>query len=321
MGVTDPATMDCSVVPVKAIPGATMISTTDFFYPLVDDPYAQGQIGAANVLSDMYSMGINHIDTVLMILAASRDMEPDARHKITLEMMRGFNDTCKAAGTSVTGGQTVLNPWPIIGGVATSVALEGGFIRPEGGKAGDVLVLTKPLGTQVAVNLHQWYVQGRTDKWDKLKGFLTRDDVAKSYADAMNSMRRLNRAGAAAMITHGAHGATDVTGFGILGHAGNLANNQDDPLHLVLKRLPVLKHMLAINDIYPFGLRKGTSAETSGGLLVMLPGMDAAQAYLDDVAKADGLQGWIVGEVVAVPEGDPKARTASLADDLEWIEV
>merc|ERR1719265_1648439 len=105
----------------------------------------------------------------------------------------------------------------------------------------------------------------------------------------MNSMRRLNRAGAAAMITHGAHGATDVTGFGILGHAGNLANNQDDPLHLVLKRLPVLKHMLAINDIYPFGLRKGTSAETSGGLLVMLPGMDAAQAYLDDVAKADGL--------------------------------
>jgi selenide,water dikinase len=116
--------MDCSIVPVAGRPGMLMVSTHDFFYPLVEDPYLQGRVACANVLSDLYSMGVQHCTTMLMTLAASRDMAPEHRFVVTREMMRGFNDLAREAGTTVTGGQTVLNPWPIIGGIAMAVCGE-----------------------------------------------------------------------------------------------------------------------------------------------------------------------------------------------------
>lgn len=125
------------------------MSTIDFFYPLVLDPYLQGRIGCANVLSDLYAMGISNCDNMLMVLAASLDMDPKHRHIVTQEMLRGFADLAKEAETVITGGQTVLNPWPIIGGVAQSVENKGEIIMPENAVVGDKLILTKPLGTQV----------------------------------------------------------------------------------------------------------------------------------------------------------------------------
>mmetsp|Transcript_13050 Transcript_13050/g.26969 ORF Transcript_13050/g.26969 Transcript_13050/m.26969 type:complete len:150 (+) Transcript_13050:212-661(+) len=113
----------------KTRQGHYCISTTDFFFPLVDSPYLQGRIGAANVLSDLYSEGVKHCDFVLMLLAACRDMPENERTICTKEMVRGFKDACDEAETAITGGQTVLNPWPIIGGVATSVVAEGEFVR------------------------------------------------------------------------------------------------------------------------------------------------------------------------------------------------
>eukprot|EP00478_Filoreta_tenera_P002541 GABV01002638.1.p1 GENE.GABV01002638.1~~GABV01002638.1.p1 ORF type:complete len:130 (+),score=22.74 GABV01002638.1:151-540(+) len=104
----------------------------------------------------MYALGIENIDTVLMTLAASRQMDPTSRFTVTKQMMKGFADCCRLAHTRVTGGQTVLNPWPIIGGVAQSTCKAPDFIEPNQSKPGDVLVLTKPLGTQVAVNYRQW---------------------------------------------------------------------------------------------------------------------------------------------------------------------
>lgn len=92
-----------------------IVSTTDFFYPLVEDPYLQGRVGAANVLSDMYALAVTNIDNVLMILAASLDIDEASRNIVTKQMMRAFNDCCLLADTNVTGGQSVLNPWPIIG--------------------------------------------------------------------------------------------------------------------------------------------------------------------------------------------------------------
>ena len=147
--------MDCSVVATQ-LPGILMVTTTDFFYPLVEDPYLQGRIGACNVLSDLYAMGVTDVDTVLMILAASLDMTSNERDIVTTQLIKGFNDTCAEADTNVTGGQTVLNPCPIIGGTACALCTESQIIRPEAGRPGDVLVLTKPLGTQVAVNCQEW---------------------------------------------------------------------------------------------------------------------------------------------------------------------
>ncbi len=150
---SDAIGMDCSIVPSQKYKDFYIVSTTDFFYPLVEDPYLQGRVGAANVLSDMYALGVVHIDNVLMILAASLDIEEKSRNIVTRRMMMGFNDCCLLGNTNVTGGQSVLNPWPIIGGVAKSMTMKTDFIEPYNGEIGDILILTKPLGLYLNIYL------------------------------------------------------------------------------------------------------------------------------------------------------------------------
>jgi selenide, water dikinase len=118
-------TPDCSVTPFYHDENINLVSTTDFFYPLVENPYLQGRIGCANVLSDIYAMGISRVDHMLMVLAVSMDMDAKEREVITREMIKGFNDTAAEAGTKITGGQSILNPWPIIGGIANTVVRKG----------------------------------------------------------------------------------------------------------------------------------------------------------------------------------------------------
>lgn len=288
-----------------------LVQTTDFFYPLVDDPYIQGKIAAANVLSDLYAMGVTECDNVLMLLALSLEMPADARKVITSLVMKGFRDACLAAGTTVNGGQTVLNPWMIVGGVASSVVTRGEFIQPTGAEDGDVLVLTKPLGTQPAVNAHQWL---GTPAYDKIKDVVSPEETVAAYQMAMFSMARLNKTAAALMHDFGAHGSTDVTGFGLLGHAANLAQAQDAAVDFVIDRLPVISKMPAVNSRFDFKLTRGLSAETSGGLLVAL-GAQAAHAYCRRLQELDGEPAWIIGRVVA------GTRTARLSDDVVVDEV
>jgi selenide,water dikinase len=113
--------MDSSVVKIAHGKDLYLVSTTDFFFPSVEDPYVQGKIACANVLSDAYAMGVTEVDTMLMILGVCRDMSEKERDVVTTQMIRGFNDLAHQAQTNVTGGQTVMNPWPIVGGVAMSV--------------------------------------------------------------------------------------------------------------------------------------------------------------------------------------------------------
>jgi selenide,water dikinase len=115
-----------------------------------------------------------------------------------------------------------MNPWPMIGGVANSVCHKDEIIRPNYGKVGDLLLLTKPLGTQAAVNAKQW-MSGNTIEYENLKSSLTDDDIDLAYDLAMESMARLNKNGASLMKKYEVGGCTDITGFGLLGHLENLA--------------------------------------------------------------------------------------------------
>eukprot|EP01127_Copromyxa_protea_P013823 TRINITY_DN3752_c0_g1_i3.p1 TRINITY_DN3752_c0_g1~~TRINITY_DN3752_c0_g1_i3.p1 ORF type:complete len:193 (+),score=32.44 TRINITY_DN3752_c0_g1_i3:185-763(+) len=184
--------MDCSIVPMKRH-GMSLISTCDFFFPLVDDPYLQGQIGCCNVLSDMYAMGVVDIDNVLMILAASQEMDADVRDIVTRKMIEGFSDKCLEADVECTGGQTVVNPWAIIGGTAMSACTNDEFIRPVHAQAGDVLVLTKPLGTQLAVNVNEWRQLEDQTRWNKALEAITEEEAFEAYTMATKSMSRLNK--------------------------------------------------------------------------------------------------------------------------------
>lgn len=279
----------------------------------------QGRIGAANVLSDLYAEGVEHCDFVLMLLAACQGMPPNERNICTQEMVRGFRDACIEAETSVTGGQTVMNPWPIIGGVATTIAAKGEFVPSDGAKIGDVLVLTKPLGTQVAVNVHQWRHQPNSRHWKQIvdEKVITEAQAEDMMHAAVCSMARLNRNGGRLMLKYKANAATDVTGFGILGHAQNLTENQKaENLGMELHTLPVIAGTKAVNDkVFNFRLSIGYSAETSGGLLVSIP-EDQAQGYMDELEELDGCKSWIVGRVVEDPN-----RKAKITDDCTFVEV
>lgn len=302
------------MVQLASQPNLYMISTTDFFYPLVDDPYVQGQIACANVLSDLYAMAITEVDTMLMILGVSRDMNEQERDVVTTDLIRGFNDVAKAAGTNVTGGQTVMNPWPIVGGVAMSVRSGSQFIRPENAVPGDVIVLTKPLGTQVAVNAYEWLRQ--PSKRAQIAHVINEAQIRSAFHQATASMCRLNKVGAALMHDFQAHSATDVTGFGILGHLTNQVASQKAAVDFELHSLPILEHMVQVDDACDgmFQLRAGYSAETSGGLLLCLPA-ETADAYVTEIERQEGCPAWTIGRVV------PGTRKARIVKDVSIITV
>merc|ERR1712212_288221 len=287
--------MDASITPLRHS-GLSLVQTTDFFYPLVEDPYMQGKIACANVLSDLYAMGVTECDNMLMLLAVSTKMTEKERDVVVPLMMRGFKDCALEANSAVTGGQTVMNPWCTIGGVATTVCQPNEFIIPDSAVVGDVLVLTKPLGTQVAVNAHQWLDQ--PERWNRIKLVVSEEDVRKAYQRGMDSMARLNRTGARLMHKYFAHGATDVSGFGLLGHAQALARNQVHEVSFVIHNLPIIAKMssLAKSCESMFQLHQGRSAEISGGLLICLP-KEKAVAFCKDILKMEGCPAWIIGVV------------------------
>lgn len=305
--------LDSCVIPLRH-GGLFLVQSTDFFYPLVDDPYVMGKIACANVLSDLYAMGCTEIDNMLMLLSTSNRMNEKERDIIMPLMLQGFKDCADEAGTTVQGGQTVVNPWLIIGGVATSVCVSNEIIMPENAIIGDVLVLTKPLGTQVAVNAHQWL--DNPDRWNKIKGVVTENDVRQGYQTAMKSMARLNKTASHLMHKYNAHGCTDVTGFGLLGHAQNLAQHQKAEVSFAIHNLPIIAHMTTISQHcgINFGLLQGTSAETSGGLLIVLPREQAA-AYCKEIQEIEGYSAWIIGVVERGP------RTAYIVDKPRIIEI
>jgi len=310
---------DVSIVPVAGSGELVTVSSTDFFSPISLNPYLQGRIAAANTLSDLYAAGCADVSHVLMILACSTRMAPDQRRTVTEIMIRGFQDACTEAGATVTGGQSVMNPWPILGGVAISTVPRSSLVPSTKIVAGDVLVLTKPLGTQVAANLAGWMLD--EIRWAEVSRQIDADTAVRAVQKAELSMSSLNRDAAKLMKQMGAHGCTDVTGFGFLGHARNLAGVQEGDVDFVLDRAPIVRGLRAL-DNDAFKLLKGLSAETSGGLLIALPDTKTANKFLDlyrDSAGNTEGWGWIVGHVV---EGKRRACWAGEGDSApEVVEV
>ncbi|CAO2610991.1 Selenide, water dikinase 2, partial [Lemmus lemmus] len=306
--------LDSCVIPLRH--GLSLVQTTDSFYPLLEDPYMMGRIACANVLSDLYAMGITECDNMLMLLSVSQSMSEKEREKVTPLMIKGFRYAAEEGGTRLTGGQTVVNPWILIGGVATVVCQQNEFVMPDSAVVGDVLVLTKPLGTQVAANAHQWL--DNPEKWNKIKMVVSREEVELAYQEAMFNMATLNRTAAGLMHTFNAHAATDITGFGILGHSQNLAKQQKNEVSFVIHNLPIIAKMAAISKASGrFGLLQGTSAETAGGLLICLP-REQASRFCSEIKSSkygEGHQAWIVG---IVEKGN---RTARIIDKPRVIEV
>jgi selenide,water dikinase len=282
-----------------------LVATVDFFTPIVDDPCDFGRIAAANALSDIYAMGARPL-FALNVLAFPRKLL-DAG--ILEEILRGGGEVARDAGIAIIGGHSIDDDEPkyglcVIGVVATERA-----VRNSGARTGDLLVLTKPIGTGIITTAAKAEAAS-----------------AETLRAAVAAMTTLNRDASAAMLEIGAHAATDVTGFGLLGHLHALLVASGAAARVHASAVPLLPGALELADHGHIsgGTRRNredasnwatwghevpavlrvllSDAQTSGGLLIAVP----ANRALELVERLRPDHPWptaIIGEVVEGPAG------------------
>lgn len=276
-----------------------LVVTTDFFTPIVDDPYDYGSIAAANALSDLYAMGAAPI-FALNIAALPTDLPSE----VVAAIVRGGAEKVREAGAVIAGGHTVQDAEPKFGLVAVGLADAGRILTKGGLRAGDLLLLTKPLGTGVTATALK---RGQAD--------------APDVDEAVGWMKRLNAGASRLALEFGARGATDVTGFGFLGHTSEMAEASRVRIVIYAGAMPWFRGaaryaeqgfiaggsrdnrehfgpgVTFAPDVDETTKRLLFDAQTSGGLLIGI-----AESHLPEVLAAGVLAGvdlWPVGRVEA----------------------
>ena len=274
-----------------------LVLTVDFFAPIVDDPFTYGAIAAANAMSDVYAVGGRPL-TALNIAAFPRSLPPE----IPAEILRGGAAKVSETGAIIVGGHTVDDDEPKYGLCVVGIIEPGAQIQNSTAQPGDVLVLTKPIGTGVVTTA--------------LKNGRAVDDVLDT---AVTSMLRLNRDAAEAMVSAGVNAATDVTGFGIVGHLMTMMRASRTTGILKRSDLPILPGVLdlLVDGIAPGGTSRNIESctdfvrwsdgiteidkllmcdpQTSGGLLISTPNDRVEQLSVE--LKKRNVAGTVVGEV------------------------
>ena len=277
--------------------GRALVVTTDFFTPVVDNPYDYGAIAAANALSDVYAMG----GKPFMALNVAA-LPPDLPVEITSEILRGGAEKARQAGVVLAGGHTVQDKEPKYGLIVLGFVDPRRMLTKGGARPGDVLVLSKPLGFGTTTTA------------------LKRDLVDPAdLAEAVEWMKRLNKTTSELAVEFGLRGGTDITGFGLLGHSMEMAQASGVRLKFVFEKMPFISGARRYADewIFPGGSSDNRlyfssqvqfaagldepsqmllfDAQTSGGLLLCVP-----QNQLDilmERASQIGQPLWVVGEI------------------------
>jgi selenide,water dikinase len=304
----NPAAFPSLLVGLSAIDDASVyrlndeqaiINTVDFFPPVVDDPYTFGAIAAANAMSDIYAMG-GEVLLALNVVGFPENLDVE----ILSDILRGGADKVREAGGVVAGGHTVTDREPKFGLAVTGLVHPKRILTKGGVVVGDMLLLTKPLGTGVVTTA------------------LKRDQVdAADLESAVQSMMALNREASRALRSVPVHACTDITGFGLLGHAWEMAAQSQARLRFHLDALPWLPgaQRYAAAGCVPGGTRRNMAylegkvklpdldgdprcmllfdPQTSGGLLAAVAPEHLAQ--LVAMLQERGVRYWVVGEAVS----------------------
>ena len=277
-----------------------LIFTTDFFPPVCSDPQEFGEIAAANALSDVFAMGGKALMVLNLMMYSTQELPVDGFAQI---LKGGYNKVAEA-GALVVGGHTIEDHPPKFGLAAIGIVHPDQLVSNSAARPGDKLILTKPIGVGALISGHR----------EKLCS-------DEAYRQAVEQMKTLNKAGAEIMVKYNTRCATDVTGFGLLGHAREVARGSDVTLRIDTSRLPLLdeayelfdegcipgaafRNLQYIGDDARF--RSGLDynlkmltcdAQTSGGLLICAPA-EAADDMLHELLAAGHKQASIIGEVL-----------------------
>ena len=218
-----------------------LIQTVDFFTPIVDTPYEYGAIAAANALSDVYAMG-GEVLFALNIAALPPDLPTD----MMAEILRGGADVVRSVGAAIAGGHTIQDKEPKYGLAVTGLVHPDRILTKGGARPGDALVLTKPLGTGTITTA------------------LKRGQVAPAHLDAaIASMMRLNRVASQAAQAAGARSATDITGFGLIGHTSEMAEAAGVRFRIRFDALPWLPGALGYAEAWVFAAARTTTTPST----------------------------------------------------------
>jgi selenide,water dikinase len=302
--LVDAATRDDAAV-FRLSDDRALVATTDFFTPIVDDPRAWGAIAAANALSDVYAMGGAPL-FALNLVGWPREKVP---FEVLGEVMAGAVEVTQRARCPMLGGHSIDVLEPIFGLVVIGEVHPDRALTNAGACAGDLLVLTKPLGTGI------------------LATALKRDALLEAgMAEAVRSMTTLNEGAAHAALEVGVSAATDVTGFGLLGHLGNILTASKVAAEIAFESLPILPHVLSLagRGIVPGGSQRNLAAaadvadwaddltaterivcvdaQTSGGLLLAVPPENEA-ALLAALRRAETPAAAVIGRLTPGPVG------------------
>lgn len=275
-----------------------LVQTVDFFTPIVDDPFMYGQIAAANSLSDIYAMGGKPM-TALSIACFSCALDP----RILAEILKGGENKIKESGTLLIGGHTVSDNEIKYGLAVTGTVHPSKVVTNAGARPGDILILTKAIGTGILTTAFKFDMVGEDE-----------------LAEAVASMATLNKAASEAMQKIGVNACTDITGFGLLGHAIELASASGVLLNIDCSNVPLMKNVLRLieEEAIPGGAfankryfkdRISFSEEihekyriaffdpqTSGGLLISVP-EDRSDDLLRELQSAGVEIAAIIGTV------------------------
>lgn len=289
---------DAGVIRVRE--DLALVQSCDFFTPIVDDPRDFGEIAAANALSDLYAMGAEPLSALNIVCFPESGLDVGVLGRI----LEGGAAKAREAGAAVLGGHSVRDEEVKYGMAVTGTVDPRRLLKNDGAREGDLLLLTKPIGTGVVATALK---QRRLDA----------GDVAK----AVEGMKRLNRAAASAARGGGAHAATDVTGFGLAGHAWQMAEASGVGFEIEWSRVPLYPHAaeLALEGVDTGGGRANAEfygervrldgglapeaatllfdPQTSGGLLVAVPA--AGVAAFRAAVSAAGEEAHVVGRAVA----------------------
>jgi selenide,water dikinase len=249
-------------------PDVAIVETLDFFPPIVDDAYASGAIGAANAMSDVFAMG-GEVLFALQIAAWPEDLSMEQLESL----FRGGVEKVREAGGVVAGGHTVIDREPKYGLAVTGRVHPDRILRKNALRVGDALWLTKPIGTGVLTTAHK-------------NGALAPEDLASTVA----SMVALNRSAARAAVEAGVHAATDVTGFALVGHAHEMAEQSNVRVRISAGLVPLLPGALEHARGASFGGLERNRAHFVDGGRVRLDGVDdALRTLLLDPQTSGGL--------------------------------
>lgn len=271
-----------------------LIVTTDFFTPIVDDAYQFGAIAAANALSDVYAMGGEPL-LCLNIVAFPANLSLD----ILADILKGGAEKVREAGSVIAGGHSIKDDEPKYGLVAIGLAHPDHLLTKSNAQPGDALVLTKPLGTGIITTA------GKNDKAEEAH-----------LTEAVGWMQRLNKAAASAALAASANAATDITGFGLIGHASEIASSSNVTLDIKVSSMPYMYgvHELAQQHIFPGG--------SSDNLKMYKPGVqyDVNLSFEDEMMLYDAQTSG--GLLITLPEGSlPTFAEAMQSADAPWWRI